>query len=201
MFNGFYDGSRYFLFGYQSAYYGAVHTSTNGTTWTMQTFKSQFVTQFFRYLNGKYFRLGNKGLQVSSDGSDWSFKWGGAYYEVIHDGSQYIAVGKEGNDGAIWTSADLSSWSKITLPVRSGIFTAAAYGNNKYVAIGEPSQTTTALATQNHPGTGDDDDCQSDEDHCPERPAPGKSCSRAAESVYGCRKCFSLGGKQRCRQY
>ncbi|WP_245237047.1 chitobiase/beta-hexosaminidase C-terminal domain-containing protein [Paenibacillus ihuae] len=149
MFNGFYDGSRYFLFGYQSPYYGAVYTSTNGTTWTMQTFKSQFVTQFSRYVNGKYFRLGNEGLQVSSDGSDWSFKWGGAYYEVIHDGSQYIAVGKEGNDGAIWTSADLSSWSKIALPARSGIFTAAAYGNNKYVAIGEPSQTTTALATSN----------------------------------------------------
>ncbi|WP_339225786.1 chitobiase/beta-hexosaminidase C-terminal domain-containing protein [Paenibacillus sp. FSL H7-0357] len=147
MFNGFYDGTKYYLFGYEAPNYGAVYTSTNGTTWTMQPFKNYFVTQSSMFVNGKYFRLGNEGMMVSPNGSDWSYKWGGAFYEVIHDGSQYVAVGKEGGDGAIWTSGDLTSWSKAALPSRTGTFTAAAYGNNKYVAIGDVSQTTAALAT------------------------------------------------------
>ncbi|OMD41270.1 hypothetical protein BSK56_27825, partial [Paenibacillus borealis] len=147
MFNGFYDGTKYYMFGYEAPNYGAVYTSTNGTTWTMQPFKNYFVTQSSMFVNGKYFRLGNEGMMVSPNGSDWSYKWGGAFYEVIHDGSQYVAVGKEGGDGAIWTSGDLASWSKAALPSRTGTFTAAAYGNNKYVAIGDVSQTTAALAT------------------------------------------------------
>lgn len=99
MFNGFYDGTKYYLFGYESPNYGAVYTSTNGTTWTMQPFKNYFVTQSSMFVNGKYFRLGNEGMMVSPNGSDWSYKWGGAFYEVIHDGSQYVAAGKQGAMG------------------------------------------------------------------------------------------------------
>ncbi|QQZ63618.1 chitobiase/beta-hexosaminidase C-terminal domain-containing protein [Paenibacillus sonchi] len=148
MFNGFYDGTKYYMFGYESPNYGAVYTSTNGTTWTMQPFKNYFVTQNARYLDGKYFRLGNEGMLVSSDGADWRYKWGGAFTEIVHgSGSQYVAVGKTGGDGAIWNSADLAQWNQVTLSPRTTGFTAAAYGNNTYVAIGENNQTTTALAT------------------------------------------------------
>ncbi|MCE3199171.1 chitobiase/beta-hexosaminidase C-terminal domain-containing protein [Paenibacillus sonchi] len=148
MFNGFYDGTKYYMFGYESPNYGAVYTSTNGTTWTMQPFKNYFVTQNARYLNGKYFRLGNEGMLVSSDGADWRYKWGGAFTEIVHgSGSQYVAVGKTGGDGAIWNSADLAHWNQVTLSPRTTGFNAAAYGNNTYVAVGESNQTTTALAT------------------------------------------------------
>ncbi|WP_060862295.1 chitobiase/beta-hexosaminidase C-terminal domain-containing protein [Paenibacillus riograndensis] len=148
MFNGFYDGTKYYMFGYESPNYGAVYTSTNGTTWTMQPFKNYFVTQNARYLNGKYFRLGNEGMLVSSDGADWRYKWGGAFTEIVHgSGSQYVAVGKTGGDGAIWNSADLAHWNEVTLSPRTTGFNAAAYGNNTYVAVGETNQTTTALAT------------------------------------------------------
>ncbi|WP_019913041.1 S-layer homology domain-containing protein [Paenibacillus sp. HW567] len=154
MFNGFYDGSNYYLFGFENPYYGAVYTSANGTTWSMQPFKNYFVTQFSKYVNGKYFRLGNEGMLVSSNGSDWSYKWGGTFTDIVHgSGSQYIAVGKEGADGAIWTSSDLTAWNKVTLSSRLAGFTAAAYGNNKYVAIGEGAQTQTALATSNDGAT------------------------------------------------
>ncbi|OKP78825.1 hypothetical protein A3844_28890, partial [Paenibacillus helianthi] len=148
MFNGFYDGTKVYLFGYESPNYGAVYTSTNGTTWTMQPFKNYFVTQNPRFLNGKYFRLGNEGMMVSSDGVDWRYKWGGAFTEIVHgSGSQYIAVGKMGSDGAIWNSADLANWNQVTLSSRVAGFSAAAYGNNTYVAIGEANQTSTTLAT------------------------------------------------------
>ncbi|WP_052415696.1 chitobiase/beta-hexosaminidase C-terminal domain-containing protein [Paenibacillus graminis] len=148
MFNGFYDGTKYYMFGYESPNYGAVYTSANGTTWTMQPFKNYFVTQNARFLNGKYFRLGNEGMLVSSDGADWRYKWGGVFTEIVHgSGSQYVAVGKTGGDGAIWNSTDLADWNQVTLSTRTTGFTAAAYGNNTYVAAGETNQTTTALAT------------------------------------------------------
>ncbi|OKP98982.1 chitobiase/beta-hexosaminidase C-terminal domain-containing protein [Paenibacillus sp. P46E] len=148
MFNGFYDGTKVYLFGYESPNYGAVYTSANGTTWTMQPFKNYFVTQNPRFLNGKYFRLGNEGMMVSSDGVDWRYKWGGAFTEIVHgSGSQYIAVGRMGGDGAIWNSADLANWNQVTLSSRVAGFSAAAYGNNTYVAIGEANQTSTTLAT------------------------------------------------------
>ncbi|WP_286155129.1 X2-like carbohydrate binding domain-containing protein, partial [Bacillus sp. FJAT-27264] len=148
MFNGFYDGTKYYLFGFQHPYgYGAVYTSTDGISWTMQPFEKQFVAQSSAYLNGKYFRLGNEGMLVSSNGSDWSYKWGGTYNEVIHDGSKYVAVGKLGNEGAIWTSDDLTSWSPASLSSRVNGFNAAAYGNGKYVAVGETNQDKTTVAT------------------------------------------------------
>jgi hypothetical protein len=148
MFNGFYDGTKYYLFGYQAPYgYGAVYTSTDGTSWTMQPYKNYFVTQSSSYLNGKYFRLGNEGLMVSSNGSDWSHKWGGTYNEIIHEGSQYVAVGKQGGDGTIWNSSDLTSWTPATVSARANSFNAVAYGNGKYVAVGEWNQDKTSVAT------------------------------------------------------
>ncbi|MFF2019235.1 X2-like carbohydrate binding domain-containing protein, partial [Paenibacillus sp. NPDC058177] len=148
MFNGFYDGTKYYLFGFQAPYgYGAVYTSTDGNSWTMQPYNNFFVTQSSSFLNGKYFRLGNEGLMVSSNGSDWSYKWGGTYNEVIHDGSKYIAVGKQGSDGAIWTSNDLTSWNPASVSARANSFNAVAYGNGKYVAVGDWNQDKTTVAT------------------------------------------------------
>ncbi|SFK66851.1 Fibronectin type III domain-containing protein [Paenibacillus sp. 1_12] len=150
MFTGFYDGSKYYLFGYQNPYYGAVYTSSDAVTWTLQTFQHEIVVQNVEYVNGKYFRLGNGGLLVSSDGQNWSYKWGGIFYEVIYDGAKYLAIGKQGNDGGIWTSVDLASWSAINLSSHMKPLVAAAFGNNKYVAIGELAGTTTGLATSSN---------------------------------------------------
>jgi len=148
MFDGFYDGTTYYLFGYQAPYgYGAVYTSTNGTTWTMQTFQNEFVVQNAVYANGKYFRLGNEGMLVSHDGENWEYKWGGTFYEVFYDGSKYVAVGSQGSDGRIWTSSDLTTWSLGSLSARTKTYWAGAYGGGTYVAIGDLMGTTTGLAT------------------------------------------------------
>ncbi|MDO9069131.1 MAG: hypothetical protein Q7W05_11825, partial [Deltaproteobacteria bacterium] len=148
MFNGFYDGSTYYLFGYQSPYgYGAVYTSPDASTWTMQTYNNYFVGQNAVLANGKYFRLGNEGMLVSSDGLNWSYKWGGHFNDIIYDGANYIAAGWQGGDGAIWSSADLQTWTKGSLSAHSKMFYTVAFGNSTYVAIGDLDGTTTTLAT------------------------------------------------------
>jgi hypothetical protein len=154
MFDGLYDGSNYYMFGFdRTTGYGAVYTSANGTAWTIQPFTNSFVAQRAFYVNGKYFRAGNEGLLVASNGSDWSHKWGGSFNEIIYDGTQYIAVGQQGNDGTIWTSTDLTSWSKVPLAAWTTAFKAAAIGNGIYVAVGgeNPSSTwKTSLATSSN---------------------------------------------------
>ncbi|WP_058302785.1 cadherin-like beta sandwich domain-containing protein [Gorillibacterium timonense] len=148
MFNGFYDGTFFYLFGNQSPYgYGAVYMSTTGTSWTMQPFKSEFVAQKSAYLNGKYIRVGNEGLQVSTDGSNWEYKWSGTFRDILYDGSQYVAVGAQGNDGTVWTSPDLSDWTLRTISPHVRSLKAAAYGNGAYVAVGDVYQSKPALLT------------------------------------------------------
>lgn len=148
MFNIIFDGTTYYMFGYQSPYgYGAIYTSTDGSSWSMQTYKNYFVGQSSAYLNGKYFRLGNEGMLVSNDGSNWAYKWGGSFYDVFYDGTNYVAVGKTGGDGSIWKSADLSTWTPASVDAYVGPVIAGAYTNGKYVAVGEASGTTTLIAT------------------------------------------------------
>lgn len=151
MFTGFYDGNKCYLFGNQTPYgYGAVYTSTNGESWTMQPFANQFVAQNSVYVNGMYFRLGNEGMLVSSNGVDWNYKWGGTFYEIIYDGTKYIATGAQGNEGAIWTSNDLISWTNVTPSAYIKTLNTIACGNGNYVAIGDLIGTTTSLATSNN---------------------------------------------------
>ena len=70
-------------------------------------------------------------------------------YDVIYDGSKYVAAGKIGGDGAIWTSTDLSNWTLASLSARTSYFYATAAGNGKYVAVGANtnSNSVSALAT------------------------------------------------------
>lgn len=154
MFNGFYDGSLYYLFGFQAPYgYGAVYTSPNASDWTMQSYTHSFVAQNSEYLNGKYFRLGNEGMLVSSDGQNWDFKWGGNFYDVTYDGTKYVAAGSIGGDGAIWTSTDLKSWSSAGLSSWCSGFNAVACGGGKYVAAGGYNGSSTAAYATSNNGT------------------------------------------------
>lgn len=146
MFSGFYDGSKYYLFGNASPYgHGAVYTSDDATNWTLQPYTHYFVAQNSVYVNGKYFRFGNEGLQVSPDGVNWSYKWGGIFNDIIYDGTRYIAVGKLGYEGSVWVSNDRINWSQRTMNERTGMFYAGAYGDGRYVAVGEYSNGRTAL--------------------------------------------------------
>lgn len=150
MFTAMYANGTYYLFGFQKPQsYLTVYTSTDFVNWTMQPYTHYFTAQNSQYLNGLYFCAGNEGLLVSSDGINWKNTWGNTYYDVIYDGGKYVAAGKIGGDGAIWTSADLTNWTQASLSARTSYFYAAAAGNGKYVAVGANTNnnSVSALAT------------------------------------------------------
>uniref|UniRef100_UPI00110CB7FE X2-like carbohydrate binding domain-containing protein n=1 Tax=Paenibacillus sinopodophylli TaxID=1837342 RepID=UPI00110CB7FE len=148
--NALYDGTHYYLFGYESGKYGVVYTSTDTVSWAKQPFEREITTSNAEFINGKYFVFGNEGMSISDTGSNWSYKWGGNFNDVIYDGSKYIAVGKLGVEGSLWASNDLSNWTKQTFSGSSDSFTAAAYGNGIYVAVAGPLHNTTKIAASSN---------------------------------------------------
>ncbi|MEJ8305054.1 X2-like carbohydrate binding domain-containing protein [Saccharibacillus sacchari] len=150
MFTGFYDGTLYYLFGYENGFYGTVYTSPDAATWTKQLYEREFLASNSEFINGKYFLFGNEGISISNTGSNWAYKWGGTFRDMLYDGSKYVAAGVWGSNGAIWTSTDLSVWTPHTFAGDVGSFKSVAYGNGKYVAVTENYHSATKVAVSNN---------------------------------------------------
>ena|GEM_PF-532234 len=135
VFGGLYDGMKYYLFGYGGSSYGAVYTSTDGTSFGVQAKKSTMTVQNGFYANGVYLQLGNDGMVASTDGINWNHTYGGTFSGTAYNGSKFYAVGGYGSDGFMRVSSDFSNWSPINLPLASAL-KGIAYGNGKYVAVG-----------------------------------------------------------------
>lgn len=168
IFNGFYDGTRYYFFGSSQYYsgYGSVWTSTTGTNLTLLTKTAYIVPQGSVYLNGKYFQYGNEGVVSSDDGISYHYP-SGSYNSVASNGSGYVAVGMIGsNNGVIYTSLDFNTWSSKTPSNQQELY-AVVHNGTKYLAVGNytvvestdngntwtqiatPTSTLTALAWGN----------------------------------------------------
>ncbi|MCY9660916.1 cadherin-like beta sandwich domain-containing protein [Paenibacillus chondroitinus] len=137
IFGGLYDtvNFKYYLFGYDGTSYGGIFTSTNGTTFQQQPKGSTMTAQNAFYAKGVFMQLGNDGIVVSTDGVNWQYPYGGSFGNVIYDGSRYVAVGRNGNDGFIKGSVDGINWSKVNLNLVPAM-TSIIYFNGKYVAVG-----------------------------------------------------------------
>ncbi|MDU0203119.1 cadherin-like beta sandwich domain-containing protein [Paenibacillus sp. MAH-36] len=145
IFGGLYDNvnSKYYLFGYDGTSYGGIFTSTNGTDFQQQTKGSTMTSQNAFYAKGVFMQLGNDGIVVSTDGVNWQYPYGGSFANVIYDGTRYLAVGRNGNDGFIKGSTDGINWSKVNLnlvPAMASII----YFNGKYVAVGNSGTVVTS---------------------------------------------------------
>jgi Secretion system C-terminal sorting domain len=136
VFQGFYDGTKYYLFGSSAAYgYGSVFTSTDGTTFTLQAQRTTLVAQHAYYLNGRYFQVGNEGLVSSSDGAGWAFP-AGSYNAIAYNGTRYVLAGQvTGSEAYITSSTDFANFttglSSIIKPLNG-----VAFGGGKFVAVG-----------------------------------------------------------------
>nr|WP_240548402.1 immunoglobulin-like domain-containing protein [Paenibacillus lignilyticus] len=86
-------------------------------------------------------QLGNDGIVVSTNGTAWNYAYGGVVSSVLYNGTEYIAVGKHGNDGFIKTSADFVNWTPVTLPLRVPALTSIATGLGKYVVVSDSPGT------------------------------------------------------------
>jgi len=96
IFGGLYDGSKYYLFGFDGRSYGGIYTSTDGVIFSQQSIGSTMTAQNAFYANGVYMQLGNDGIVVSTDGVHWKYPYGGEFTSITYDGDKYIAVGKNG---------------------------------------------------------------------------------------------------------
>ena len=146
MFHGFYDGTTYFLFGNSSVpgySYGSVFTSTDGVSYTLQAKSTSIVCQGAFFVNGKYFQVGNEGMVVSTNGSDWAFP-GASFLGVTTNGSTHVAVGMvTSNDAAIFTSTDWINWTNRSAQVlATKTLNGVVYGGGKFVAVGNVDAAT-----------------------------------------------------------
>lgn len=117
-----YDGDPY----EQISSSSIVISNDNGVTWDVYTNAlpndiSPYIYTI-KYVNGIYFALGGQGantlsfttlpyIYTSNDGITWAATTvsdNGLIYDVIYDGSTYVAVGAR---GLVLTSADASTWS------------------------------------------------------------------------------------------
>jgi len=150
IFGGLYDGSKYYLFGFDGRSYGGIYTSTDGVIFSQQSIGSTMTAQNAFYANGVYMQLGNDGIVVSTDGVHWKYPYGGEFTSITYDGDKYIAVGKNGNDGFMKVSTNFVDWTPIALPSLVPALKSIVYGNGKYVAVsGSPGFVLTSTNGNN----------------------------------------------------
>jgi len=140
IFNGFYDGTKYYFFGSSQYYsgYGSVWTATTGLNLTLLTKTAYIVPQGSAFLNGKYFITGNEGIVSSNDGITFKYPTGN-YYSVASSGTSYVGVGMIGsNNGSLFTSPDFNTWTEKT-PLNQKELYGVAYDGSKYLAVGQNS--------------------------------------------------------------
>jgi len=137
IFNGFYDGSKYYFFGSSEFYsgYGSVWTATTGLNLTLLTKTAYIVPQGSAYLNSKYFITGNEGIVSSTDGITFKYPTG-TYMSAASSGTSYVGVGAiSSNNGSIFTSSDFNNWTEKT-PFNQQELYGVVYDGSKYVAVG-----------------------------------------------------------------
>ncbi|WP_308637869.1 immunoglobulin-like domain-containing protein [Paenibacillus silvisoli] len=138
VFGGLYDGTNYYLFGYDGTSYGGIFKSGNGgDNFTPQSKSTTMTSQNAFYANGVYMQLGNDGIVVSTNGTNWDYAYGGVVSSVFYDGTKYIAVGKRGSDGFIKYSTDYVNWTYAALPQRVPALTSITSGMGKYIAVSD----------------------------------------------------------------
>jgi len=157
---------------------GMAAYSLNGTTWTKSNLPALYEWNSIGYGQGLFYvtSLGDSAAS-SPDGVTWTLRdastaslnvtasskdtisgsytetstlTSGAWTDVLHDGTKFLAVGYSGSAGLVATSTDGTSWTNSTLPTVSGTYeyTAVAYnGSNQYVAIIGGNGGTRNIAT------------------------------------------------------
>ncbi|QHW31382.1 tandem-95 repeat protein [Paenibacillus rhizovicinus] len=138
IFAGLYDGNSYYLFGYDGSSQGGVFTSakSDGVNFARQLKSETMTVQQGLYAEGVYVEAGNDGVVTSTDGSQFTYAYGGEFTGVVYNGAYYIAAGKHGNDGIVMTSPDFVNWTPLSLPLIPAL-KSIAYGGGRYVAVSD----------------------------------------------------------------
>ena len=126
----------------------AVFTSSNGTNW-VGIGTSSFASRIIGYANGRYIGLNdlngsNGNAQYSDDGGiTWTPTTIPApvyMYDVIHDGTQFVAVG---DGGTVITSLNGADWySAIPISDPTYSLNNIIYNGGRYVVVGPNNRGT-----------------------------------------------------------
>ncbi|KPU44786.1 N-acetylmuramoyl-L-alanine amidase LytC precursor [Oxobacter pfennigii] len=125
---------------------GAIQTSSDGVTWTIQTSGTNSDLNKVDYLNNQFIAVGKNGtILTSGNGTEWTARTSGTLRElkgISYDGSRYVVVG--GDDSyipdspkpIIITSQVGTAWIPAThdsnIPFRT-----VAHGNGIFIALTE----------------------------------------------------------------
>ena len=151
-FGGIYVNSQYVLYGFDGTSYGAIWTSTDGSTFTEVTPRpNSTVVQWFDYLNGLYVECGNDGVATGSSYTQFHFP--GAYITAVGYGAgNYVIVGTAGSDGYIGTSTDWTNWANVSPHLMKTPY-AVTYGSGKFVVVGDLTSSGISLVATSSDGT------------------------------------------------
>jgi len=128
---------------------GSILTSPNGTnSWTVRASGLTTGPNQISFGNGKFMSISadGKSFQSSTDGIHWtqSPPFGTNISGLFqHQGASSIAGGNglfvaAGGAGVIATSPDGTNWTKRTSGILMSYLSGIAYGNGRYVAVGDP---------------------------------------------------------------
>lgn len=121
---------------------GSYSTSPNGLQWTDRGYlPTSYSTQFaISYINGNFVSIGQQGKGAfSQDGITWtSFTIGDTsqsiYNRPVYLNGKYFILGS----GAVFSSSDLTSWTKTTVQYVSSNGSQLTFGNGVYVLTSGP---------------------------------------------------------------
>ncbi|WP_223837203.1 S-layer homology domain-containing protein [Paenibacillus oceani] len=124
---------------------GTILTSTDGVTWTRQTSNQSTTIYSVTYGSGKFVAVGANGMALTStDGVSWNSHSSGTtewYTTVSYGNGKFTAAGGR----TIVTSSDGVSWTSSSSGASSGTYLyGTAYGNDKYVAVGDKGTIATS---------------------------------------------------------
>ena len=124
--------------------WGKVYTSPDGISWDeFDTGASQAQTAI-AYGDGLFVLVGYGGMILTSDNgsSGWTTRTSPvspAFWDIIHTGTEFVAVGTSGN---VVTSADGISWATTPSGFTQTMM-AVGYGNGQFVGTGSNSSSDT----------------------------------------------------------
>lgn len=134
-----FGGSQFVAVGRANAGFRPVLTSSDGVSWSAQTFLAGLTNNLFSiaYGGGNFVAVGAAGAVArSADGISWtqqSITPSNHLRGVLFTNSQFVAVG---DAGSIFTSPDGVVWTRRTSGTTRNL-TAITYFGNRYVAVGD----------------------------------------------------------------
>ena len=149
---------------------GAIATTTDGVTFVNRTSGTVAVLRSIVYAGGKFIAIGASIALYSTDGATWAAAASYGSFngnKLIHDGTQFVAVGtgtatintKVSADGVTWTTGPVAPWGTTAInsfAFNGSVYAAKSGSASSIVYVGATLSTLAAVNLSATVGTGTD---------------------------------------------